>query len=109
MGKRNTETRTITIAQSGTASSEIDLEEWAFGVLHMPSALNGSTYTIQAQNIETEAWADMLDSSGSAITITHVNSQPIRMPDAAFGAMKIRFRVDSQTTAARTLYVDLKS
>ncbi len=104
--QRDSQDTTVTLGTgSGTASSEVIIAGWAFGRLEFPSAMTGTKLLIESYNTDGN-WVPC-NNGGTQLEIVFTASTSERIPDAAFGASKIRFKSDGNESSARTFYVHL--
>lgn len=98
----------VSIAASGTTSSEIISDGFSHGMLKMGAALNGTTIEFDIKTSESDSFEPLVDSAGAAISITFTANSKCRIPDAVFGGYSFRLNVDAQSSGARSMQVFLQ-
>lgn len=101
-------THDLTIASSGSTSTSVEIDDRLPVGLQMPAALTGTAYNIQVSYDGTNFYT--LNSSGSAVALTHSNSAIERLVPADYAMAKhIRFVSDGTEASERTLTLWVRS
>lgn len=101
-------THDLTIASGASTSSSVEIDDRLPVGLQMPSALTGTSYSVQV-SYDGTTFATLY-ASGSAVSITHTNSAIERLVPADFAMAKhIRFVSDGTEGAGRTLTLWVRS
>lgn len=105
---RHSETRTLTIAASASASSAFPVRDFASGAVQLPATMTGSAITVQTSN-DGSTWASCRDVAGAAkgnITIAASITVPIH--SEAFAGKFLRFLSNGTEASERSLLVVCK-
>jgi len=100
--------KTVTIASGGNNSTSFETSKFGWGTFQLPAAINGTEFTVQFSNDDTNFTDCPADAIG-ANPITCAADGTYFIPLAAFAARYARIVATNAQAAARTIALFLKS